>query len=377
MNDFVNRSPNYLHSREIVDLCLQWIDPNLPREEWVRVGFSIHSELGSNEGFIVFDQWSQKASNYDSKSAKSTWKSISKSSTSSGFTLGTLIYYAKSYGLRIEDLKKISRGVQEEPVHIRQYQMQKEAEQKAQKRQAEINAKKASELALYRWNNASPIDAKTSHPYLTKKKITNSFVARIYKGWLQIPAFNKNGVLTTLQSISPECKKIIIKDSVISGSSLSLGGNPKNKILPVLLCEGWATGETIQAATRLDYSEIGGLQVVISFNSGNLSHIADNIREKYPNRPIIICADNDAQNKINVGLEKAWAIQNKLDNIAVVYPEFTDADIERNLMLSDSYPTDFNDLYILNGIEVVMRSISQALLKVNEYKQELDSSFEI
>lgn len=361
---------------EKINLCLSYIDPNMSREDWVRIGFALCHELGPN-GYAIFDNWSQKGSNYDEKSCQTTWKSILRNSAKSGFSFGTLYHYARQNGMRAEDLKNLNSAAPSDPEVIKR--ARKERDEFNRKLQAESarKAKFAQQLALRRWNLANAIDQNTSHPYLSKKKIRNSLAARIYKGWLQIPAFNKMGELTTLQSISPDCKKIIIKDSVISGSSLSLGGNPENKKLPILLCEGWATGETLQAASRLNFSEIGGLQVVVSFNSNNLSHIAANIREKYPERTIILCADNDAKNKVNTGLEKAKALQNRYNNFIYIYPKFSDEDIKRNFILADSYPTDFNDLYILNGLNPVKDYIIESLTETKEYNSKFDNTYGI
>ena len=77
-----------------IEDALCYIDPNIPRDDWVRVGMAIKSECGE-DGFAVFDEWSQGGENYDKKNIQSTWKSID---PNGGTTIGTLIYMAKERG---------------------------------------------------------------------------------------------------------------------------------------------------------------------------------------------------------------------------------------------------------------------------------------
>ncbi|MDF7675524.1 hypothetical protein PT286_02080 [Neisseriaceae bacterium ESL0693] len=227
----------------------------------------------------------------------------------------------------------------------------------------------ARKLAMYRHNQATALDMNKPHPYLMKKGITNPIGVKIYKGWLQIPAFNKQGVLTILQSIRETGFKSILKDNIFSGSAISIGGNSHNKQLPALFCEGRATGQSLHAATHLSYPKTNGLQVVIAFNSNNLSHIAQNIREHYPDHPILIGADNDTQNTVNTGVLKAKDIQTQMSQVKVVYPEFTTEDVQRLFQGNGSVPTDFHDMHLLHSLEHVMKYLRSRANSVLEYNQ--------
>lgn len=375
-----NQNSYISNIRDKVRICLSYIDPNLSRDDWIRVASAIHHELGP-EGFHTFDEWSQPGLSYNARGTKSAWKSISHSKK--GCTLGTLIFFARQNGLNPSDLKD-SLSIDDDPTRKEFYEQQRQrhlkemAEQKVKNEQIDQkNKEKAIELAKFRWKNSVPITGINSHPYLLKKKIFNSQVARIYKGFLQIPAFNKKGELTTVQSINANGVKNIIKNSTLGGSSLSLGGNAQNKCFPIILCEGWATGESIQAATRKMYPEIGGLQVVIAFNSGNFNPVAVNIREKYPDRFIIICADDDTlQNKLNVGLTKAHKVQDHVNNVMVTSPNFTEEDIKKFHTEFGKYPSDFNDIYVLKGFSPIMNSIRNELDNINEISKKNDISYE-
>jgi len=79
-----------------VEDALEYIDPNIPRDDWVRVGMALKSEYGDS-GFAVFDEWSQGGETYDKANIRSTWRSI----TPNGNTrIGTLYYMAREHGYK-------------------------------------------------------------------------------------------------------------------------------------------------------------------------------------------------------------------------------------------------------------------------------------
>jgi|GEM_PF-6904634 len=45
--------------------------------------------------------------------------------------------------------------------------------------------------------------------------------------------------------------------------------------------------------------------IAVSFDAGNLLPVVKNLRSKFPNIELVICADNDSNKEINVGLSKA------------------------------------------------------------------------
>ena len=66
-----------------------------------------------------------------------------------------------------------------------------------------------------------------------------------------------------------------------------------------MICEGYATGASIHEAT--------GHAVICAMNSGNLSEVAKAARELWPQREIIVAADDDQFTDGNPGLTKATA----------------------------------------------------------------------
>lgn len=65
------------------------------RATWVNMAMAIKAEVG-DEGFDVWDDWSQSAGNYNASAARSVWRSC----RGRGITLGSLFHAAKGYGWR-------------------------------------------------------------------------------------------------------------------------------------------------------------------------------------------------------------------------------------------------------------------------------------
>ena len=132
------------------------------------------------------------------------------------------------------------------------------------------------------WERSEPA---TSHPYLTKKDI-QPHNSRLNKGALVLPIYNKKQ-LVSLQFVNESGEKKMLSGGLLKGSYCVLGS--VETITPesiLLICEGWATGCTLYEETRL--------AVFIAFSASNLKAVALQVRQYYPNREIIICADNDA-----------------------------------------------------------------------------------
>ena len=54
--------------------ALSYIDPH-DRDDWWHVGAAVKDELGEN-GFDLWDEWSQRGDKYSARDAKATWKSL-------------------------------------------------------------------------------------------------------------------------------------------------------------------------------------------------------------------------------------------------------------------------------------------------------------
>jgi len=80
----------------------------------------------------------------------------------------------------------------------------------------------------------------------------------------------------------------------VSGTFFTVSNKPDGALL---IAEGYATAATVHQAT--------GFATVAAMNCGNLFAVAKAQREKFPDREIIIAADNDQATAGNPGLSKA------------------------------------------------------------------------
>ena len=87
----------YVHSSakdsEVLS-ALKYIDPDLPRDDWLRVGMALHSF--HPDAINLFDSWSAKGAKYVGTDIPLVWDSFD--DTPDGVTVGTLFKYAKDAG---------------------------------------------------------------------------------------------------------------------------------------------------------------------------------------------------------------------------------------------------------------------------------------
>ncbi|CAA7625927.1 hypothetical protein MTBSS4_550008 [Magnetospirillum sp. SS-4] len=122
----------------------------------------------------------------------------------------------------------------------------------------------------------------------------------------------------------------------------------------IVIAEGYATAATIHETT--------GRPVIAAFDSGNLKAVAETVRAKFPEREILIAADNDHANKHgNIGLSKAEEAAKAVGG-HVVAPAFDADEKARGL-------TDFNDLAKSRGPRQVALAIDGALRQHRELKR--------
>lgn len=81
--------------------ALNYIDADLPRQDWLNVGMAIHHAdtiLGENRGYAIFDKWSQSSEKYKQYDTKKTYDSIE--FDEKGIKIATLLSLAASNGWR-------------------------------------------------------------------------------------------------------------------------------------------------------------------------------------------------------------------------------------------------------------------------------------
>lgn len=203
----------------------------------------------------------------------------------------------------------------------------------AEKLQKEADARSRA-AHIYNQSLSAPND----HPYLIKKKV-QSYGLKLYKGDLNIalincsnsliiPLFDDKGI-STLQFINESGIKRFLKGGKKYGSYFVIGELKNN--IAIFIVEGYATAYTIHKSTNAP--------VIIAFDSGNLKPVAINIRAKFPDSKITLCADDDHLKPGNPGITKANEAASEVGGLVAV-PNFGSN--------RPDWAVDFNDLYCLN-----------------------------
>ncbi len=150
------------------------------------------------------------------------------------------------------------------------------------------------------------------HPYLVAKGV-KAFGIRWQEAGnkLLVPVIDMVGTLHGLQYLGPDGDKRFKTGTVKVGHFHRIKGNTGK----IIICEGYATGASIHEAT--------GYLVLVAFDAGNLLAVSTAAREKWPELPIIIAADNDQYSESNVGVTKATAAAWQI-GAAVAIPVFNE-----------------------------------------------------
>lgn len=196
--------------------------------------------------------------------------------------------------------------------------------------QAERRKLAADQMRL-RWAAADP--TYSSHPYLIAKGIKPNGT-RLDREHILVPLFDAGGELTSLQSIDPAGHKLFEAELPVAGSAFVMGTSIPMAKAPVLVCEGFATGASLHEAT--------GRTVVVTFNAGNLTKVAERLVAAFPKTRWIVAGDDDRHKAPNVGREAAGNAAQVL-RCETVFPVFPEGHLG----------TDFNDMAQLSGQEAV------------------------
>lgn len=87
-----DRRPGDL-SHDDVQGMLACLNPNMTREDWLRVGMALHA---GGFGFEVWDAWSQPGTTYDAREIAAQWRSFKV--VPGGVSMGTLVHMARQAG---------------------------------------------------------------------------------------------------------------------------------------------------------------------------------------------------------------------------------------------------------------------------------------
>ena len=295
--------------------------PPVDRDVWVRTGMALKSELGE-DGFNLWDQWSQADDSYREKDARAVWKSIK---PAGGVTIGSLFHLAGQRGWCAETSNE---GHSRPTVPCIARDRATEADDAGRHAEA---GKRASNT----W--AAAVPARLEHPYLQRKGVKPHGV-RLYHGELVIsgvacdgalivPLQDSSGAIASLEFIPAEGEKRSLPDGRRKGCYYLIAGATDT----VVVAEGFATGASCHEAT--------GHTVAVAFSAGNLAAVACVMRQKFRAARIVIAGDND---KSGTGQKAAHDAAFGVDGF-VAMP----ADIG----------SDWNDIARIHGVAAVRSGI--------------------
>src|SRR5450830_1264962 len=322
-------------SLDTIQAALSFIPPN-ERDLWLKIGMGIKQEFGE-AGFDVFDSWSRSAENYNQDAAKSSWKSFK---TGGKIGIGTVLYEAKQRGFNIKE------SLPAAPISAEQAALlaQERAERLAVD-QAEIERKQAAAatMAAKAWDSASNTGQST---YLQKKGIASHglrFAPHRTGDVLLIPLYDASGQLSNIQRVFANGDKRFYTGGRVSACFHGIGDAGAGSV--VLIAEGYATAAALYEAT--------GYAVMVAFSASNKGHVAAITRERYPEKRILICADDDSETEKSTG-----------KNTGVIAAQVAAKSIRGLWCKPEGLPeggNDFNDLFLSAGREVVQSQINAAL----------------
>jgi putative DNA primase/helicase len=291
--------------RDRIESALSFI-PADERETWVMCAMGVKSELG-DDGFDIWDDWSQQSKSYNAAAARSVWKSCK----GSGVSIGSVFHEAKANGWVDND--KNSKPSKDQ-LQARQRAMQERLTKEGLDRSLEQQA--AAKKAAWIMHQTKP----EKHAYLDSK----GFKEAIGAVWW--PSENNNFLcipmrvgdnLVGIQMIDRTGAKKFLKGQRTSCAEYVISNNGRGCV--DFYTEGYATGLSLREclhALRMRY------RVHITFSAGNLVKVA----EKYGSG--IVIADMDAS-----GTGERSAIQTGLP-----------------YWISDTVGDDFNDYHRKMGL---------------------------
>ena len=241
-------------------------------------------------------------------------------------------------------------GHQFTPVELKTIHQRQEAARKARELEEAQSHEEAAQRAVQLWeDDCRPVEA--AHPYLKAKGI-HPHCARVYRGGYAIAGTPVDGALvislsppdgkvSTLQFITPVGRKLLLPGGKKAGSMCFVRNQ---KGAPVYVAEGFATACTVAEA-------LPDMSVVAAIDAGNLLPVAQAIRTKFPDRQIVIVADDDHRTPGNPGIAKATEAARAVGALLAV-PTFKAP--------RPDGATDFNDLAAAEGLDAARACLNSA-----------------
>ena len=209
-----------------------------------------------------------------------------------------------------------------------------------------------------------------STPYLDAKQVmaTKGVFADKENKTLLVPGYDVDGKIWTTQYIQDDGTKRFAKGTRKEGCFHAIGGlGSLGKAPAIIVAEGYATANVLSEATEQKVA------VVSAFDAGNLEPVARALKEKFPEKIIIVAGDDDRLDPTkNPGREYATRAARAVD-AQVIFPTFaTGEQASDPKRFSDFCDVKANSRLGLDGLkEQIDQVVEQTLDKV-EQKQTLE-----
>ncbi|WP_025151656.1 DUF927 domain-containing protein [Morganella morganii] len=211
--------------------------------------------------------------------------------------------------------------------------MQQQSHKAAQQQKEAGDAAEKQKRFTARYSSLLPQVQQGESVYLAGKGLSCFMLPLLSDGAILLPLVNATGTVTGAQTIKPDGGKRLLTDSTKKGSYYPV--NAPENVSEVIIAEGLATALTCHVI-RPD------ALTVAAMDAGNMIHVAKHFREQYARATIIIAADNDADNEVNTGREKAESAARAV-NGQVTIPATSG---------------DWNDVYQAEGLDATVNAFT-------------------
>lgn len=217
------------------------------------------------------------------------------------------------------------------------------AAKRAAEQERAATAESARRRAEFMWPK---LQGQGSSEYLLRKQV-GAFGVRFARGGaVVVPVRTLAGALVGLQFIQADGAKRFLRGTPKRGSCHVIGDLAGDG--PIVIVEGYATGGSVHLATKWT--------VVVAWDAGNLQVIVKELRKLYPRRELVVAADDDHEAVDRAGQPynkgRIFGTQAAGTNTAhLAFPKFAEP----------KGRSDFNDMHVERGLEVVSDVLRAAL----------------
>ena len=256
---------NRTSTREKIVELLDYISSH-KYDDWIKVGFIIKHELG-DDGFDIWDKWSQTFDGYSNKETTKKWKSFNKDG--SGLTIGTLLWMSRASGYNGKTSVLQSR-----------FANKTVGNNSVGKSHVPNNRKKINhEHFIKDYIRRCSVQ---EHGYLLKRGFSSKHLVMDDKLIVPIMNYDTNQFIA-LQTINEKGEKKFYPYGCTVKNGVYRIGKAKHQE-QIWWCEGFCTGLAI--ADALKVLRRSNDQVIVTFTAWNLGKIA-------ANKKGVVVADND------------------------------------------------------------------------------------